>query len=89
MPFGREKLEASGPHPFMHERIRPRVALIALRQALGEDFFELRLQCVNVADARRRRRHISGLLFPELEKIEVVAAICYLPARARTPFRKR
>ena len=85
MPFGREKLEASGAHPIVDERTRPRVALITPRQAFGEDFFELRLQCVNVANARRRRRHVSGLLFSELEKIEVVAAICYL-SRARESF---
>ena len=85
MPFSGEKFEASGADPFMDERIRPHMALITFCQAFREDFFELRLQCVNVADARRRRRHVSRLLFLELEEIEVVAAICYL-RRARERF---
>ena len=82
MSFRREKLEPALAHPIVHHRVRVRVPFVALRQPFCEDFLELRLQGEDVANARRRRGHVTGLLFFELEKIEVIASTSHL-LRAR------
>ena len=59
----------------MDERIGARVPGETRFQAFLENFVELRLQGVNVADARRALRHPFGLLFFELEEVEIIAAV--------------
>src|SRR4029077_2650875 len=47
-------------------------------EALLENLLKLRLQGVNMRDARRARRHPFCLLLFEFDKIEIEAAICDL-----------
>jgi hypothetical protein len=42
---------------------------------LGHDVFKLRLECVNMADARRARRHALLRVFLELMQVKIVAAV--------------
>ena len=58
----------------MHDRIVLCVPRVALRDALGENVIQLRFERVDVADARRARRHVLRLVLRELHEIKIVSA---------------
>ena len=79
--FG-EEIEAALADPIVDEGVRFCVALVAVRQAFGEDVVELGFERVDVRDARRGGSHVVFLVLFELEKIEIVAAVLlFLGAR--------
>ena len=59
----------------MDECIGARMTRETCLEALLKNFVQLRLQGVNVADTRGALSHPFGLLFPELEEVEIVAAV--------------
>ena len=73
--FLSEKVKTGVAHPIVHECIRARMSTKALVEALLENLVELRLQGVNMRDAGRARRHPFGLLFFELNEIEVKTTV--------------
>src|SRR5215831_14225160 len=78
-PFLGKKIESCTAHPIVHESIRARMTSITRFKTFVENFIELGLKRMNVPDARRTRRHELSLLALKLQKIEIKAAIRYLP----------
>ena len=54
-----------------------RVPRVARLQSFAENFFELRRERINVADARRAGRHILLGVLLKLDEIEVITAVFY------------
>src|ERR1051325_4254946 len=72
--FGK-KIESCAAHPLMHESIRPRVTSVTRFKTFLENLIKLRLERMNLPDARRARRHELSLLVLKLQEIEIKSAI--------------
>lgn len=70
-----EEIEARPADPIVNERVGAGVPGEPRFEAFLKNFAELRLQGVDVADARSALRHPFGLLLLELDEVEVVATV--------------
>ena|SRR5436305_1491426 len=70
-----KEIETGSFHPIAYERIGAGMSIEARFESFLENFGELGLQRVNMRDAWGARRHPFFLLFFELEKIEIEAAV--------------
>jgi len=82
-----EEIEATFAHPIVNEGIGFGVALVTIRQPLSENIVELRLEGVDMPNARGGRSHIAFLVLLEFEEVEVIAAVSLCLRACETFFR--